>query len=102
MKAVVHFSRSPAAGELTGHMEDAKEVIVDLGPDHWTQLTYQYLRFSPDGDFFSTFSNGMWWYDGEPWSDIIINMLMEEQEYSWEPKMEHEEGKHPGLRRNRQ
>lgn len=46
---------------------------VTLGPYPWVQITYDLVRYGPDGNFTEIeFYDGFWWFEGNAFSDIII------------------------------
>ncbi len=46
-----------------------------VGPFEYTQLTYDELRVSPDGDVIARYHDGYWYptYGGVTYTDIVID-----------------------------
>ena len=50
-----------------------------VGPFEWVQLTHEYLRISPDGEFLATLEDGDWHIENDDyacdrrdWTDAVI------------------------------
>lgn len=72
MSIVIHFERSEACAEAHGAAAERKTVPYDTTDGSWVQLTCDCLR-AQDGAFLANIDKcGCWEYNGEHFSDIII------------------------------
>lgn len=76
----VEFRASPALHERDNPPAQEPELELTLGPFGWVQLTYNFLRTSPDGDTIAAWNAeaGLWEADiesvpiegSEPWHSV--------------------------------
>lgn len=71
MTTTIQLHRSDAMSE-NHNLEPAMTIVhVDDADGDWVQITYESIR-AQDGTPIITWDDDAWWYDDQPWSDIII------------------------------
>lgn len=73
--AAIRFERSEACAENHSWEFDPEiDIVVPYSTKDglWIQITYDGLR-TQDGDVIATVVDGDWWYEGKPYSDVIID-----------------------------
>lgn len=77
----ISLYRSEALAASHGLMETAEPAILEVatsdGP--WVQFTYESLR-GQDGEHLDLVCvDGAWWHNNQPYSDIVIELITEEE-----------------------
>ncbi len=71
MVILIHLERSDAMAS-EHHLPAGRTTVTYDAPDgNWAQLTYNALR-TQDGRELITVDDGEWLFDGEPFSDVIV------------------------------